>query len=288
VALLASEIQQKWRKVPFQPNGETARTNGRSTWRGFEECRAAYDQGWFDGVGFVFDGERGADGLCYCGIDFDACVNDGTKVDPLAEERIKRLDTYTERSVSGTGFHCIVRAEPLDRIVKYDGVEIYYTARYFTFTGCPFGEIREIKAAPTEVHALIDEIRTKEAATKQRQQFGRSGSPDISGSELTSVFKRGKLAQAFAGLDPRESLADGIRNTGWYQTLSPRQKDEVVDYALEVIAKTTRLLELEVNGGNNAEYYKLTVSVARSGAPNAEDAFVKEALINAAMRPFAA
>ena len=45
----------------------------------------------------------------------------------------------------------------------------------------------------------------------------------------------------------------------------------------EFIAKNTRLLELEANGGNNAEYYKLTTSVARSGAPNAEDIFVKHA-----------
>jgi hypothetical protein len=44
-----------------------------------------------------------------------------------------------------------------------------------------------------------------------------------------------------------------------------------------MIAKNTHLLELESNGGNNAEYYKLTVSVARSGAPNAEDIFVKHA-----------
>ena len=124
----------KWRKVPFQPNGKPADTTDRSTWSAFEDCYAAYARGGFDGVGFVFDGEIGADGLCYCGVDFDACIEDG-KVQSLARSRIKRLNTYTEFSVSGTGFHCIVRAKPLDRIVKYDGVEIYTKARYFTFTG---------------------------------------------------------------------------------------------------------------------------------------------------------
>ena len=88
------------------------------------------------------------------------------EVHSLARSRIKRLNTYTECSVSGTGFHCIARAKPLDRIVKFDGVEIYDKARYFTFTGRSFGEI---KAAPAEISALVDEVRAKEAAAKQQQ-----------------------------------------------------------------------------------------------------------------------
>jgi hypothetical protein len=264
----------KWRKVPFQPNGKTASTTDRSTWSRFEECCAAYAQGGFDGVGFVFDGEIGTDGLCYCGIDFDACVSDGTKVDSLALKRIKRLNTYTERSVSGTGFHCIARAARMDRIAKFDGVEVYTKARFFTFTGCAFGEIKD---APTEVRALVEEVRAKEAAAKQQQQLGRSGSDGVSSTELTNPFNNAKPAQAFATLDARESLAEGIRPIQWFEALSPQLKDEVVDYALGTIAKNTQLLELESDGGNNAEYYKLTLSVVRSDAPNAEDIFVRHA-----------
>ena len=160
----------KWRKVPFQPNGKPADTTDRSTWSGFEECCAAYARVRFDGLGFVFDGEIGADGLCYCGVDFDGCIENGN-IHSLARSRIKQLNTYTERSVSGTGVHCIARAKPLDRIVKFDGVEVYTSARYFTFTGRSFGQI---KPAPTEISALVDEVRAKEAAAKQ-QQYDRSG-----------------------------------------------------------------------------------------------------------------
>jgi hypothetical protein len=124
----------KWRKVPCRPNGKPAVTTDRSTWSGFDECCAAYNRGGFDGVGFVFDGMIGTDGLCYCGVDFDDCVSDGVVQSP-ARNRIEHLNTYTELSVSGTGIHCIARAEPLDRPVKFDGVEVYTTARYFTFTG---------------------------------------------------------------------------------------------------------------------------------------------------------
>lgn len=262
----------KWRKVPFQPNGKTADTTDRSTWSRFEECCAAYAQDKFDGVGFVFDGDIGADGLCYCGVDLDSCVHNDTEVHSLALKRIKQLKTYTERSVSGTGFHCIARAEPLDRIAKFDGVEVYTKARYFTFTGCAFGKI---KAAPAAIRSLVDELRGKEAAAKQ-QQSGHSGSDGMSSIELTNPFKNAKPAQAFAALGgAQESLADGIKTTQWFETLPPELKDEAVDYALGLIAKNTRLLELEADGGNNAEYYKLTTSVARSGAPNAENIFVK-------------
>jgi hypothetical protein len=231
----------KWRKVPFQPNGKPASTTDRSTWSGFEECCTAYTHGGFDGVGFVFDGDVGTDGLCYCGIDFDACIDNDNEVQSLALSRIRRLNTYTELSVSGTGFHCIVRAEALDRIVKFDGVEIYTNARFFTFTGRATGEI---KPAATELRALVNEVRTKEAAAKQQQELGRSDSTGVS---------------------------------GWFENLSPQSKDEVVDHGLGMIAKNTRLLELEADGGNNAEYYKLTVSVARSRAPHAEEIFVKHA-----------
>jgi hypothetical protein len=262
----------KPRKVPFQPNGQTASTTDRSTWSGFEECCAAYALGGFAGVGFVFDGAIGDEGLCYCGVDFDSCTKDGNDVHSLARSRIKRLGTYTERSVSGTGFHCIARAKPLDRMVKFDDVEVYTNARYFTFTGKGFGQI---KAAPAEIRSLVDELRAKQAAAKQPSSH--FGSDRTFNSDLNSPFSDTKPAPAFTTLGTPESLAEGILTTYWYETLSPEKKDEVIDHALGVIANKTRLLELEADGGNNAEYYKLTTSVARSGAANAEDIFVKYA-----------
>jgi hypothetical protein len=232
----------KWRKVPFQPNGKTADTTRKSTWRRFDECTAAYAQGGFDGIGFVFDGEIGTDGLCYCGVDFDDCV-DGSTIHSLALVRMRGLNTYTERSVSGTGVHCIARAKPLDRIVKFDGIEIYTTARYFVCTG--LSTTGTIKAVPNEIYALVDEMRAKEAAAKKQKS--------------------------------NQPLSEGVETTRWFESLSGELKDEVVDCALGVVAKNTRLLELEANGGNNADYFKLTTSVARSGAPQAEDIFVKHA-----------
>ncbi len=82
-----------------------------------------------------------------------------------------------------------------------------------------------------------------------------------------------EVPSAFKDVDPNIGLADGISGEHWYGLLQPAQKDEVVDYALGVIVAF-----LENNGGHtNPLWYRLTTAVARSGAPNAEEIFVKHA-----------
>ncbi len=71
-------------------------------------------------------------------------------------------------------------------------------------------------------------------------------------------------------------MSDGIKNT-WFAALSPDRRNEVVDYALDIIAATTKFLEVGDNGGDNDIWYKLTTAVAVSRAPDAEDIFVKYA-----------
>ena len=68
------------------------------------------------------------------GVDFDRVITGGG-ISSFAEERIKRLSSYTERSVSGGGLHVIVRARPLQSGVAHGGVEAYTSGRFFTMTG---------------------------------------------------------------------------------------------------------------------------------------------------------
>ena len=91
------------------------------------------------------------------------------------------------------------------------------------------------------------------------------------------ILRNMKPAAALADLNPQdELLTEGIKDY-WLERLPPDQKDEVVDYALEIIAKNTKFLEVEADGGNNAQWYALTTAVAVSGAPHAEEIFVKYA-----------
>ena len=109
----------------------------RAVQRGYMELREKgkpVQQVPVGGVGFVFDGQPDADGLVFAGVDFDKVISGG-EIASLAQERIKRLGSYTERSVSGGGLHVIVKARPLASGITHDGVEMYTSGRYFTMTG---------------------------------------------------------------------------------------------------------------------------------------------------------
>ena len=116
----------------------------------------------------------------------------------------------------------------------------------------------------------------------------RAGGKDVEDIVVDPAALKGGPAAVFGELPPDEFRRDEYdfpplpfkpiqEGCSWFDTLPPELKDEVVDHGFEFIARNTKLLELEAEGGNNAEYFKLTTSVARSGAPHAEDIFVKYA-----------
>ena len=196
-----------WRKIPFQVNGNAASTTDPTAWTTFEAVCAKYEAGGYAGIGFVFDGAIGEDGLCYVGIDYDGCIADNVLQEP-ARSWVKQLATYAELSVSGTGIHCIARAKPLQAVTykSADGkgnVEIYCDKRYFTVTGKTLG-FNQIKAIPEAVGTFTDEVRAR--AGKQT-----ASAPAASKTNLINLanFKNG-MAAAFRGHETDESLADGL------------------------------------------------------------------------------
>jgi putative DNA primase/helicase len=142
----------KWSKRPIQTSGYGASTTNSKHWSSFDDVKQTYERavqrGYTQlrekgkpvqqvpvgGVGFVFGGQPDADGLVIAGVDFDKVISEG-KIAPLAPERIRRLGSYTERSVSGEGLHVIVKARPLASGIAHDGVEMYTSGRFFTMTG---------------------------------------------------------------------------------------------------------------------------------------------------------
>ncbi|MGD0951044.1 MAG: hypothetical protein ABR985_01390 [Methanotrichaceae archaeon] len=128
-------------KVPYQPNGTKASSTDKSTWNSFEVVKATYEQGSFDGVGFVL-------GNGFAGVDFDHCRDPATsEIDAWAKAYLDRLYSYSEVSPSGEGVHCILRASLLPgrsgcrKELKGIGyrpkaaIEMYSASRFFTVTG---------------------------------------------------------------------------------------------------------------------------------------------------------
>jgi putative DNA primase/helicase len=256
----------KWTKRPTQVSGLGANTIKPKHWSSFEDVKQAYEhadaRGYIElrekkkppqrvpigGVGFVFDGQPGADGLVFAGVDFDKVIT-GASIASLAEVRIKRLGSYTEPSVSGGGLHVIVKARPLQRGVAHHGVEIYTSGRFFTMTGRAPKNAR-IATAPDQFAALAEELRAQSTSSRT----GAANPPPGDGEQTTDA-----------------------ETSAWFGKLSPEKQSEVVKHAALHIAKNSKLFELTDNGGNYQEYLKLALSVARSGVVGAEDFFIEAA-----------
>jgi hypothetical protein len=260
----------KWTKRPIQVSGFGASTTNPKHWSSFDDVKQAYERavqrGYIElrekgkqiqlalgGVGFVFDGQPDENGLVYAGVDFDrGAFKD--EILSLSTERVKRLGSYVEASVSGTGVHVIVKAHPLDSGIAHNGIEMYTSGRFFTMTGSTGADARPIIAAHDAFAKLAEELRTQSASS-------RTGEGDLPTAPLP---------------ENGEQTANAKTNA-WFGKLPPEKQSEVVKYAVLHIAKNSKLFELTGNGGNYQEYLKLALSLARSGVAEAEDIFVEAA-----------
>lgn len=122
------ERKGKLTKVPYQPNGLKADVTNPKTWGSFAAVSATKG---YDGVGFVLTDEAG-----YIGIDLDKC-RDPQMGEPESWARaiIEEMDSYTELSQSGRGYHVIVKGELLAGANRRGRVEMYSHVRFFVMTG---------------------------------------------------------------------------------------------------------------------------------------------------------
>lgn len=112
------------------------------------------------------------------GIDLDHCIVEN-KLTPGAAEVIRSLpDTYSEVSPSGTGIHLLywVHEARLLRkgVVGYvsgQKVEVYSTARYFTFSGNRCGSMTKLATiAPSPLIDLMERLSPAVPKTPRVQQ----------------------------------------------------------------------------------------------------------------------
>jgi hypothetical protein len=263
-------VGTKWTKRPVQISDYGASSTEPRHWSSFDDAKQAYERavarGYMElrergtpvqqvsvgGVGFVFDGKPDADGLVFAGVDFDKVISGG-EIASLAAERIKRIGSYTERSVSGGGLHVIVKARALASGIVHGGVEMYTSGRYFTMTGrAP--ENARIVAAPFQFGALVVELQAQIESSRNEDSATTQSSEH----------------------DTRRADYDAV---GWFDKLPSERRSEVIKYAALHIANNSKLFELTRHGGNYQEYLKLTFAIARSGVGDAEAIFVEAALI---------
>lgn len=133
------EREGRMTKMPCQPNGRPANSTDRTTWSTFTQCVQASER--FSGIGFVF-----ATG--YVGIDLDKVRDPQSgETEEWARKVIRELDSYTELSQSGTGWHVIIRSQLPSGGNRKGRMEMYDSGRFFVMTGKqPTGTSREIQS----------------------------------------------------------------------------------------------------------------------------------------------
>ncbi|RBI63867.1 hypothetical protein DMJ13_04950 [halophilic archaeon] len=138
-------------KVPVNPaTGQYASATDSETWTGFDHARLHASDGHADGVGFVFTADDP-----FVGVDLDAARDpDAGEPTDWAATIIETLDSYTEISPSGTGYHVLVEGTLPPGRNRRDDVEIYETARFFTVTG------RHVSRTPVNIHARSEALTT--------------------------------------------------------------------------------------------------------------------------------
>jgi putative DNA primase/helicase len=185
-------------KVPINPaDGKWASTTDPGTWSTFD---IAYEFAteWDHGLGFVF---TEIDPLV--GVDLDDCRDPGSgRPTPVAKEVVGALDSYTEVSPSGEGYHVILQGRlPSDRN-RRGKVEMYEKKRFFTVTGDHVeGTPTSAKERPEELDEVYYEhIGAETTADGGEGAPSHSDAPALSDSELIRRAGAAKNGEKFQRL----------------------------------------------------------------------------------------
>lgn len=174
-------------KVPYSVNGHRAASDKPATWASFDAACKAYLSGNYNGVGFMFSEHDP-----YIGIDFDKCIQPDGTIDQAKLKHFFALNSYTERSQSGTGAHIIVKGllPPGGRKSNQQQIEIYDRKRFFVVTGDCFDgystKAEERQAQIEQFHKLI--FPAKEQATQQHHTNGNGQIPADDQALLDRMF----------------------------------------------------------------------------------------------------
>lgn len=188
--LWRSEVRNgKKTKVPYQINGEMAQSNNKRSWSTFPTIIKFYEQGDYDGIGFMFSKDDP-----FVGIDIDHCIKEGA-LTSLAEDVIETLNSYTEYSPSGDGIHIIVKGTlplkgPGTGRKNVDlGLEVYRHGRYFTFTGDCLDQV-PVEDRTDELKVLFEKYLKEKPKPEKKQSTTSFEREDITSLSNVELWER--------------------------------------------------------------------------------------------------
>ena len=183
-------------KMPIDPKtGRNAHSNYSDTWGTLQQAVDGVNRiSDATGIGFMFSEQDP-----FAGIDLDKCRNPITReIELWAQDVVRRMNTYTEVSLSGSGLHIIFKGKLPEGARNRSGcVEVYDKGRYFVMTGTHLqGTPATIECRQEELLAWHREVFKPIAPVKRTPSVGFLGSSDadlirrIESSEQGAKFIR--------------------------------------------------------------------------------------------------
>ncbi|ELZ08677.1 hypothetical protein C478_17356 [Natrinema thermotolerans DSM 11552] len=215
-------------KVPIVPGtGDYASATDPATWRSFEDALEYATSDDAAGIGFVFTDEDP-----FVGVDLDDCRDPETgSPSDTAREIIVDLESFTEVSPSGTGYHVIVRGSiPGDRS-RRGSVEMYETARFFTVTG------DHVEATPeriTDRPAALESVYDEYIADDSSDRAAQAAVDDTAGdSDRTDVPTEGHQLEDEELLERARAASNGEKfDRLWRGSTAGYESQSEADMAL--------------------------------------------------------
>lgn len=175
-------------KQPINPHTKRpADVNYPATWSDFNTAVREANGGH---IGFVLTGNDP-----YCLIDLDNKVTNPATPEQLArhEKILQVFDSFTERSVSGRGYHIIVKGA-IPNGVDQDHVGVYSQQRYMVMSG------DVVRNAPIQdYHELVNLLYEEATRTARRVELVDQVS-DVSDAELVEMASRAANGDKFNSL----------------------------------------------------------------------------------------
>ena len=171
--MIKEKGKAKPRKKPINPvSRRGASTTDPRTWVEYATARDAYGRcKSYVAMGYVFHNAG------IVAIDFDHCVEEVRPgvyevVNPEIDSIIKRMNSYTELSISKTGVHILVKGVMPELFNKnpklHDGgdFEVYVNARYFVLTGYTAVSCNTIMENQSAINLMLSVYDFKPKETK--------------------------------------------------------------------------------------------------------------------------
>ncbi len=196
---------EKPKKIPINPHtGGKASSTDAQTWTTFDHAAEASKK--YSGIGFVFDGTG------YFGIDIDhreqelAAFLSGDE-NNLIGEFVRTMQSYTERSQSGTGIHILCKGHLPEGRRRNGDIEMYDTGRFFVCTGDICAEYADVTDGTEAVKALHTKYLQNAHAQNAGSHFVTPGLQNLSVNpanlsvdEVIEKAMRSKSGEKFTAL----------------------------------------------------------------------------------------